>query len=129
MSKLRLAFLASLVILGILVVLGLSGPLTSLEKFSTICRESAIKDEENNQWIIQFDIMNKGGKDTNYLIEFSTGGEVYYSEPVLVKDGGKFTIVHHVYPETAKEGKINLAIYKEGESTPFEQITYPVRFD
>jgi len=124
-----MAYLASFVILGVLVVLALSGPLTSIEKFSTICRESAIKDKENNQWIIQFDIMNKEGKDTSYLIELSTGGEVYYSQPVLVRDGGQFTIVHHVYPETAKEGKINLKLYKEGEDTPFEDLTYGINFD
>jgi len=34
-----------------------------------------------------------------------------------------------VYPETVKEGKVNLEIYKEGASTPFEQTTYYIRFD
>ena len=128
MSKLRIAYLASFVILGVLVVLALSGPLTSIEKVSTICRESAIKDKENNRWIIQFNILNKEGKDTSYLIIWSSG-EYTYSESVSLKDGRMFTYIHYVYPETVKEGKVNLEIYKEGESTPFEQITYPVRFD
>ena len=59
----------------------------------------------------------------NYVINCSTGKETY-SERVSIKDGGIFTYIQHVYPETVKEGKVHLTIFKEGEETPFEQATY-----
>jgi len=89
-------------------------------------RESVIQGED--EWIIQFDIINKEGEESSYIINWSTGRETY-TERVSIKDGGIFTYIHHVYPQTVKEGKVNLAIYKEGEPTPFEQATYYIRFD
>lgn len=101
-------------------------PMTSAEKFSTVSRESIIQGED--RWIIQFDIINREGEDTSYIINWSSGEDTY-SERVSIKDGRTFTNIHFVYPEQVKEGKVNLEIYKEGESTPFEQSTYYIRFD
>lgn len=100
--------------------------MTSGEKFSTVGRESIIQTED--RWIIQIDIINREGKDTNYIIRWSSGG-TSYSEKVSIKDDRTFTYIHYVYPEMVKEGKVNLEIYKEGETTPFEQATYYVSFD
>ena len=126
MSQLRIFYICSLVILGVLLVFTVFRPMVSGEKYSEVSRESVIQRED--EWIIQCDIVNREGKDMNYIINWSAGGETY-SERVLLKDGGTFTYIHHVYPETVEEGKINLAIYKEGEDTPFEQSTHYIRFD
>ena len=126
MTKLRIVYIVSLVILGVLVVLTVFRPMASEEKFSTVSRESVI--EKEDEWIIEFDIVNREGKDMNYVINWSTGGETY-SERVLVKDGHKFTCIQHYYPETVKGGKVHLAICKEGEATPFEECTYYLRFE
>ena len=125
MSKLRIVFVISLVILGVLVVFTVFRPMTSGEKFSTVSRESIIEGED--EWIIEFDIINREGEDTRYIINWSTGGETF-SERVLIKDEHKFTHIHHCYPETVKEGKVHLTVYKEGEETPFEECTYYIRF-
>jgi len=127
MSKLRIIFVASLLILGVLLAFTLFRPITVGQKFETLIRESVIQEED--EWIIQINIINKEDKITDYTIEWSTGEETYYSERVSIKNGRTFTNIHHVYPETVREGEINLTIYKEGESTPFERSTYYVRFD
>ena len=127
MSKLRIIFVASLLILGVLLAFTVFRPMVSEQKFETLTRESIIQGED--EWIIQIDIINKEGEDTNYIINWSTGGETYYSERVSLRIDRGFTNIHHVYPETVREGEINLTIYKEGEPTPFEQSTYYVRFD
>lgn len=127
MSKLRIIYVASLIILGVLVVFTVFRPMTSVEKFSEVARESIIQSED--EWIIQFDIINREGKDTNYIISWSTGGDIYSNKVVSIGSGRAFTNIHHVYPETVKGGKLHLTIYKEGESTPFEQATYYIRFD
>ncbi|MBA7694544.1 hypothetical protein ES703_103155 [subsurface metagenome] len=75
MLKLRIILIASLVILGVLLVFVLFRPTTSGEKFSMVSRESVIQEE--NEWIIQLDIINREGEDTNYIINWFTGGETY----------------------------------------------------
>ncbi|MBA7681079.1 hypothetical protein ES703_89407 [subsurface metagenome] len=126
MSRLRIILVASLVILGVLVVFTVFRPMVSGEKYSKVSRESVIQRED--EWIIQYSIVNREGKDMNYIINWSAGGETY-SERVLLKDGGIFTYIQHVYPETVKEGKAHLSIHKGGEATPFEESTYYIRFD
>jgi len=126
MSKLRIFFIFSLVLLGVLVVFTVFRPMVSGEKYSEVSRESVIQGDD--QWIIEFDIINKEGEDTSYIINWSTGGETY-SETVLIKDGQKFTCIRHFYPATVSEGKVHLTICKEGEATPFEDCTYYIRFD
>ena len=59
-------------------------PMTSGEKFSTVSRESIIQTKD--EYILQFNIVNREGKDSNYIINWSTGGETY-SERVLIEDG------------------------------------------
>jgi len=127
MSKLRIIFVASLLILGVLLAFTLFRPITVGQKLETLIRESVIQEED--EWVIQINIINKEGEVADYTIEWSTGGEIYNSKNVSIKNGRTFTNIHHVYPETVREGEINLTIYKEGESTPFEQSTYYVRFD
>jgi len=127
MSKLRIIFVASLLILGVLLAFTLFRPLTVGQKFETLIRESVIQEED--EWVIQINLINKEGEVTDYTIEWSTGGEIYNSKSVSIKNGRTFTNIHHVYPETVREGEIHLTIYKDGEPVPFEQSTYYVRFD
>ena len=125
MSKLRIVFVVSLVILGVLVALTVFRPMVSGEKYSTVTQESIIKKE--GEWIIQFDIINREGEDTNYIIEWSSG-ERKFTHKVLIGDGKKFTSIYNFYPHTVKEGKAHLTICKEGEVTPFEECTYYISF-
>jgi hypothetical protein len=124
MSKLRLFYVLSLVILGVLLVLTVFRPMVSGEKYSEVSQESII--QQKDRWIIQFNIINREGKEMGYVINWSTG-EKTYSEKVALKDGRIFTYIHYVYPEAVQEGKVNLEIYKEGETTPFEQATYYIQ--
>jgi hypothetical protein len=127
MLKLRIIFVASLLVLGVLLAFTLFRPITVGQKFETLIRESVIQEED--EWVIQINLINREGEVTDYTIEWSTGGEIYNSKSVTVKNGRIFTNIHHVYPETVREGEIHLTIYKEGEPTPFEQAIYYVRFD
>lgn len=126
MSKLRIIYIVSLIVLGVLVAFTVFRPMTSGEKYSEVTRESVIQQED--QWIIQFNLINREGKTTGYIINWSTGNETY-SETVSIKDGRMFTYIYHAYPEAVKDGEVKLEIYKEGEATPFEEATYYVSFD
>jgi len=126
MPKLRIAFIASLAILGALLVFVVFRPMVTGDKFTEVTRESII--QRGDEWIIQFDLINKEGKDMTYIINWSSGEESW-SQEVPVIDGQTFTHIFHVYPETVKEGKVNLTIYREGEPNPFEEHTYYISFD
>lgn len=125
MSKLRIVYIASLVILGALLIFTVLKPIGFGGEFSELTRGSVIKDE--NHWIIQFNIINREDKETEYIINWSTGGEVYNHKRVTIKSGRTFTNIHHVYPETVTENAVRLSIWKEGETTPFEDITYHLK--
>jgi len=125
MTKLRIVYIASLVILGVLVALIVFRPMVSGEQFNTVCRESVIETED--EWIIEYDILNRTGKNTTYVINWSTGDKTY-SQRVLVRDGRQITCIQHFHPQTVKEGKVHFTIYEEGEATPFEECTYYISF-
>ena len=120
-SRLSLVFIISMVILGVLIVLAVFRPLVSAEEYSVVSRESIIRGED--QWIIQLDIVNQEKQDVIYTLLWSSGGRDY-TEEVLVREGRIYSHIRHVYPETVPDGKINLTIYREGVTIPFEQSTY-----
>lgn len=115
MTRLRIIYILSLILMAVLLVYAVYKPMTSEEKRSTIARESIIETE--SEWIIQFDIINREASDANYTINWSTG-DVAYSESVAIKNGGVFTYIQHIYPHMAKKGSVSLVIYKKGESEP-----------
>ncbi len=124
MSKLRAFYIISLMILGVLLVLTVFRPMASGSEYSGVQRVQLL--EREDQWIIEFDIINQEGKDTSYTIKVLTDGKLYI-ESVLIRDGGMFTYIHHFYPDRLTNNEVNFAVYKEGESTPVEQATYFLR--
>ena len=127
MSKLKVIYFVSLVILVVLMAFTVFRPMVVPEKFSTVSWESIIQGED--EWIIQFDIINREGEVRHYIIEWSIGGEIYNSQVARIENERTFTIIHHIYPETVKEGKVHITVRKEGDATAFEECTYYIRFD
>ena len=124
MTRLRIIYIASLIILGVLLVFTM--PLmTSGEKFSEVQRVQLLEAED--RWIVQFDIINKEGKDTNYTINVSIDGKLY-TDKVLITDGGAFSYIYDIYADELTEGEVTFAVYKEGESEPIERITYYLKW-
>ena len=121
MSKLRITYILSLALLGVLAGLAVIRPFVTGTDYSAVGRESVLQEED--EWIIQFDMINQQDKDMNYNLVWTNGGETY-TERVLVTKGRVYSHIHHIYQDTLKTGKVNLTIYEEGETTPFEQLTY-----
>ncbi len=120
-SVLKIFYIVSLVILGVLVGFALVRPAASSEQYSEVSKGHLLKTDSG--YIVAFDIMNHEGKDTNYTVEV-TLDSYQYSEDILIPDGRMFTYVHHIYPDKLTEGNVNLAIYKVGLASPFEQVNY-----
>lgn len=121
MPKLRTIYIVSLVILGVLVAFTVFRPMATGEEYSEVQRAQLL--EREDQRIIEFDIINREGKDMSYTIKVVSDGK-QYTESVLVRDGGMFTYIHHFYPERLTKKEVSFAVYREGESPPIEQATY-----
>jgi hypothetical protein len=121
MPRLRIVYILSLVILGVLIAFAVFRPMIGGGEYSEVQKEQLLQTE--NEWIIQFNIVNHEGRDQKYTITVVVDGK-QYSEKVLIHDGRIFTYIHHIYPDRVSDGDVSFAIYKEGEATPFEEVTY-----
>jgi hypothetical protein len=124
MTKLRILFIVSLGILGVLLALTLFHPLGGGGKTSEVVQESLLRTE--NEWIAEFNIINPQESEQLYTITVTMDG-MQYNENVLIHAGKTFTYIHHIYPDRLTEGCVTISICKEGESTPVECITYYVK--
>ena len=121
MSKLRVFYIISLVILGVLVAITVFRPMGGGEEYSTVGREALLQAED--EWIIQFDIINHEGYDQIYTITAVIDGEPYH-EDVSIEDDKMFTYIHHIRRDMVTEGVASFTIFKQGEEVPFEEVTY-----
>jgi len=120
-SKLRIIYIVSLVILAVLIGFAFFRPMATGGKYSEVQKEQLLETE--SEWIIQFVIINHEGRDQNYTINVLVG-EKLYTESVLIRDGRRFSYIHHIRRDMITDGVVSFTIYKEGEATPFEQATY-----
>ncbi len=121
MSKLRIFYIVSLVILALLIVFTVFRPMATGGQYSEVQREQLLQTED--EWIIQFDISNREGKNTTYTINVLVAGK-QYGDRFIVQDGSTYTYIHHIRRDMVGTGEVSSTIYKEGSDTPFEQATY-----
>jgi len=121
MSRHKIIYIVSLVILGVLIGFAVFRPMATGSKYTEVQRGHLL--QTDTEYIFQFDIINHEGKDKNYTINVLVDGK-QNTEDVLIPDGQMFTYIHHVYLDRLTEGKVSFTIYKEGEASPFEEATY-----
>jgi hypothetical protein len=124
-SKLRLIFVLSLIILaGVFIATVYFIPSSQSDTESR--RVQIIQGE--NEWILQYDIINNEERDTKYTI-YVTVDDAVYKDSTMVKPGKRYTYIHHIYPQQLVKGMVTLALYEEGEAKPVEQATYYIDLD
>ena len=124
MAKLRIIYVASLVILAVLIGFTVFRPMAMGNKYTEVQKEQLLQTE--SEWIIQFVIINHEGRDQNYTINVLVD-EQLYTESVLIRDGRRFSYIHRIRRDKITDGDVSFAIYKESEATPFEQATYHLK--
>ena len=122
MSKLRIFYIFSLVILGVLVAVTVFQPTASGATYSRVQGEQLL--EKDDQWIIEFHILNNEGQDTNYKINVLADGDNLSTDAITIRSGRVFKYIVHIYKDNLDKGEVSLVIYKGSETTPFEYITY-----
>ena len=128
-SKPRIIYIVSLAILGTIIAFVASNVFrqTAIDgEYSAVLREGIIETED--ECILEVEIVNHEGIDQHYTIGVVVDGR-RNSERILIPDGKMYTYIYHVYRDTMTEGCVSVTIYKEGETTPFEEYTYYINFD
>ena len=125
MSKLRLIFILSLIILaGIFISIVYLIP--SGQSYTESKRVQIIEGE--NEWILQCDIINDEERDIEYIIHV-TVDDAIYKDSTVVKPGKTYTYIHHIYPQQLDEGKVTFALYEGEKAEPVEEATYYISND
>ncbi|MCJ7743418.1 MAG: hypothetical protein MUO99_02515 [Dehalococcoidales bacterium] len=120
MFRLRLIFILSLIVLAGLFV-SIVYFLPSREGYTETKRVHIIEAED--EWILQYDIINNEERDIEYTIVV-TIDDIIYTDSTVVKPGKSYTYIHHIYPQQLQEGKVSFASYQEGKPEPIEQATF-----
>jgi len=121
MSKLKIIYIASLVILGVLVAFIVFRPMVAGGEYSTVQQAHLL--EREDRWIIELHLFNHEAQDTNYTINVLADEELC-TESIQLRPGELFKYIHHISRDNLTEREVSVAIYKEGEATPVEEVTY-----
>jgi hypothetical protein len=124
MSRLKIAYILSLAVMGVLIAFTVFQPMAMGGEYSEIQRAQLL--EREGQWIIELDIFSHEAEDTDYNINVLVDGELYV-ESIRLRPGELFKYIHHIYRNKPEGKDVAVAIYKEGEAIPFEEMTYYLR--
>lgn len=118
MSRLRIMYIASLCILGIIlasIVYLIPGKTT---KYKEITRAEMIKLDKG--WVIQMDLNNPDEQDRDYNISVKAGSEQPENEDAVIKPDSKFRYSCGTDPE--QQQSVTLKVYRKGdEALPWVQ--------
>ncbi len=124
MSKLRIGYILTLVLLGVLLVFTVFRPMATGGEYGEAKRKSLLRTE--NGWVIQYDLINRGSKEQNYTIYVSVNDNKPYEEDFRLAGGKIFTFIRRVSSSelNGEGGEVKVTIYKEGMTAPFEEAAY-----
>lgn len=120
-AKLKLFYIASILTLVTLTGFIVFRPMVKGAEFTEVRRDSLLKTDD--EWIVQFDIINCELKEQRYQIMATVNGRLY-SEDILVLDNRVFTYIYHIVRDDITDGDVMFVIYRENESIPIKQVSY-----
>ena len=118
----RIVYLASLIILGVLITFTVFRPMATGSEYSQVQRSHFL--EREDRWVIELHIFNREAEDTNYIIDVLFDEELCTQSFRLMPEE-LFKYKHHISRDNVNQGKeVLVAVYKEGEATPIDESTY-----
>ena len=119
-----MVYVLSLLALGALLALTVFRPLASGEGYTQIQGEQLL--ERENEWVVELNIVNQEGQDTEYAIQVVVGVE-RASEEVRVRAGQNYKYIYHISKDGLEGKEAIFSIYKKGEDKPLETVTYNLK--
>ncbi|GEM_PF-3611771 len=122
MLKYKLAYYASAVFLGALVIATLA-LLLSPPAHTERATKSQVMDLPDH-WAITQTLFNRGQEPLSYSIVVFVGGRRATEDTVSLIAGNAWVYTFHVYPEQLKDGPVRVALYRSGQDLPLEDVVY-----
>ena len=120
--KPRVVYLASLVILGVLITVTVFRPMATGGAYSMVQRAHFL--EREDRWVIELHIYNHEAEDTTYNITVLLDEELS-TDSIWLRQGELFKCSYHISRDNVNQGKeVLVAVYKEGEATPIDEAIY-----
>jgi len=120
--KPRVVYLASLVILGVLITSTVFRPMATGSEYSQVQRSHFL--EREDRWVIELHIFNREAEDTNYTINVLFDEELCTQRIRLMQEG-LFKYNQHNTRDKINQGKeVSVTVYREGEDIPIDESTY-----
>lgn len=123
MSRLRLAYYASLGLLVALLALVLHATLVPATSQTRETQRAQLV-ELPDHWVLRHDITNQKPEAVHYVIEIAIDKETTQRSEAIVKASGRFNYLYHVYPEQLGSGQVTLSVYEKGREDPVDTTTY-----
>ncbi|MEW6034659.1 MAG: hypothetical protein AB1603_07375 [Chloroflexota bacterium] len=129
MSKLRLVFVLSLVLLAFLLVwVGrLSYAQLGGESDSSVASSGRHLELDGGGVVLSYTTRNETGRALEYSYYFYEDGELVLGETRVVEAGSSFAFTANVDPEEGGLEKLRLVVYRQGESEPLVDETRYVK--
>ena len=124
MPKLRIVYILSLLILGVLVIFTVFRPMALGKEYSEVQRAQLL--ERADRWVIELHLVNHQENGVTYTINVLVGDELC-TESIWLGQGELFKYNHHIPCDGCEAKNVSVTIYEPGDDTPLEQITYYLR--
>ncbi len=121
MSKGSAVYVLSLALVAGLLGFAIVKPMVAPSHNGTVLREHFV--ETGDEWIAQWQIVNREGRETVYTIEANVDGQTFSDQVALAVDE-QYNYAHHIYKAEVGPGEATFAIYRDGAQSPIEQVTH-----
>lgn len=118
---LRMFFMFSLIVLSLLLAASVFRPMGTGKRYSEVQKAQLLRSAE--EWIIQYDVINRKGSVTSYTIVVSVDGQpstMTFSLP----DGQSFPYIKRIRQDMLTGGIVKFAVHEEGHADPVEETVY-----
>jgi hypothetical protein len=120
--RVTIAYIGSLVVLGILLGITFVHPLVKGQEYSAVQDESLSKTDYG--WTLDFTLVNPFPQATTFKVGVGLDGRQLSQDDVTIPSGHSFDCEIPVYIDDVKQSsKLLVSIYGEQSSTPLEQET------
>ncbi len=120
-KRLRVFFIFSLILLGVLLAASVIKLMGTGKRYSDVQKAQLLRSAD--EWIIQFDIINRESRAISYTIDVTVDGHLS-TVTISIPEGQSFPYIKRIRQDILTGGIVSLAIYKEGQSDPVENIIY-----
>ncbi len=125
LSRLKLIFISSLVVLAAVFI----ATIYLIPSVLDLAESKNIQIiDGQQQWILQYDIVNDQQDDTSYTIEVIIDG-VVFTDSTVVEPGRTYTYIRRIDPGKVSRGEVSLTLSRGDMATPVEQVTYYIDLD